>query len=194
MKSLNTASGAGSYSVQRNIPDDVVGSSTRHRAIRFEEGDEMRRLTESIEQLLETVQRIERQQLDHQEQVANQLAEIVARVGRMDRRLSSSPPDSAPISSRQLRPVTDEEVSKGAHFWIRVDTGGKRTAHEVEILPGFKDDGEGNLSYYFRRVDGVTQGPQAPRPAAQLFRSREEAEAAPRATSGKSSRVSVRKG
>ncbi len=141
---------------------------------------------DSMSQLRELRESLEK----FQAQVTNQLSELISRAGRIEERLSSL--EGKEPSS--VRPVTDEEIfaaGAGAKFWIAVYTGGKRAAHEAAITSQLKDPA-GNLIYCYRRLDGVTQGPQSPRPAKELFRTKEEAETAPRPSTSKGRRISVR--
>ncbi len=160
---------------------------TRPRQVSQPGVDDVRQL---VQHLVSMVEQNNKVASERHRQVENQLGELVARVGRIERCLEGS---AEPLSKQRSSLVSDEEVAvKGAKFWIVVLTGGKPTAHEVAIVSDPIPDRFGQLAYYYRRLDGETRGPQTPRPARQFFRTKEDAEACPRPSSAKQRRVSFR--
>ncbi len=183
MKSTDT--NAGRYHSSQNIPVDKLESgSGNYTMARKQQSQE-----EMMQRVLETMARIEkaaandrRAAADDREaaeearrQTANQLSELVRRVGKLETLpgadvLSLPPPGPAP--------VTDEEAQvPGAKFWVVTNTGGKRTAHEVIISEVNEKKMTGGFTYEWERTDGMRQGPREPRIASQLFRTEEDAAA-----------------
>ncbi len=193
MKSEHPSRPDGSYHHLDNIPVDKMNerSFVIRRGAEGETMEQMMKTLKRMEKQLEAVSRAREEdrklleeQLEELKRSDNQLKDLVNRTGRIERLMGSDFPLS---SGRRSSTVTSEELSKEVGsvrtFWIAPWTGGTPSPQEVRITGEVKR--ASGVRFECEKVEGGRGAGPRDRSPDEFFRTKEEAENAPRPSAKK---------